>query len=212
MENPSPTQSSEPQGSNYLNVPFNSHRLQSLPDIRQFYKNEYKERLKEIRMARGAGASKVFSRLFSGMKKGGSSELGDRTTGLEIAKFKKIPQNMSLVSSLEKNPLRHSARIALAANLSQEKQNLSLEQNRQVMMQLAIPIGLGNFNGQNASILLSSYRFYQKQLLMKYKQDEKELKDLVRSKSSNQDSGNAQNLKNVTLGIDLLSSIIIEFS
>ncbi|MBF0277658.1 MAG: hypothetical protein HQM13_07710 [SAR324 cluster bacterium] len=197
-----------PQGSSFLNVPFNSQRLQSLPDIRSFYKSEFKERLKEIRAAHGHSASKVFTKIFGGIKKTGDSVQKARISGLEIAEFKKTSQNMSLVSSLEKNPNRHSARIALAANLSQDKQNLTLEQNRSVLMQLALPIGLGNFNGQNASILLSSYRFYQKQLLMQYKKDKNELKSLVVNPSENKDSANAQNLKNVTLGMDLLTPII----
>ena len=86
----------ESGGTSYLTVPFNSHRLQSLPDIRQFYKNEYKERLKEISAAQGAGASKMFTKFFGGMKKGPESDQTARISGLEIAEIKKITKTFCL--------------------------------------------------------------------------------------------------------------------
>lgn len=198
------------EGTNYLHVPFNSQRLSSFPDMKSYYKSEFEERINEIKIFKSSNvASAVFTKIFiRGKKVPGDPDKDARINGEELVEIKNSSQNASLAETLAKSPLKHAARIALTTNLYKDRQELSLEQLRKLMMQLAVTIGLENYNGHTSTLLITTYRLYQKKLYKKYQQDEKELEDLVRQQKNKDGSANEKNLKNVVACKNLMLPIM----
>ena len=157
----------------YLHIRFDSSLPQSVPDVGSFYYHEFRERIEEIRSdAKGLVESATLA-FRSVLKSKTKMELAKekRISAVEIAVILKSQSNRRLADSLKTNRRKHSARLAIAVNLLNAVSSLSLEQTRIMMMQMAIPIGLGNFHIDNIQKLNRALGVYQKKLLQRYNND-----------------------------------------
>ena len=157
----------------YLHIRFDSSLPQSVPDVGSFYYHEFRERIEEIRSdAKGLVESATLA-FRSVLKSKTKMELAKekRISAVEIAVILKSQSNRRLADSLKTNPWKHPARLAIAVNLLNAVSSLSLEQTRIMMMQMAIPIGLGHFHIDNIQKLNRALGVYQKKLLQRYNND-----------------------------------------
>ncbi len=197
------------KSNSYLHTKFSQFQIQSVPDIGSYYYNEFKERVDEVKKSSSnvfQSASKIFSKIVS--KKSTYSDSDQRKSGYEIARLNKTPEAMRMVQTLTENPKKHAARIALAASIIRQKDRLSLDELRRVMMQMAIPIGLGSFNVDNIKMLISAHRYYQHKLLEQYVRDFEKAESHLKHESQEGNEKFRRIRNNLANNKDMLSRMI----
>ncbi len=155
----------------YLNIKFDSSRVQSVPDLFAFYYNELKQRMDEVASHEATVLKKanlMIHKIITQQKVAGTSGPPARKNGYEIASFHPTNANLALARLLENDPNDHAQRIALALDVLQAGRELTTEQIRQVMMHLALPIGMMHYDVEGIQGFLSAYRLYQTRLLSEY--------------------------------------------
>lgn len=181
----------------FLSIKFNPTSITTVPDIGKLYYNELRQRVNEISQHSSTlmpSASKVFSRLFKGKKEVDSS-MEARITGNEILAFHRSPVTNKAVDALQKNPYEHKQRLTLSVNILKSGEPLSVEQMRQILMQIAVPIGLGNFSSENIKILTSHYKNFRKVLFTEYL---REIERIWAANPESRDFGNDPSFKSAS--------------
>jgi len=154
----------------YLHRAFSPIEPESVPDMGSYYYNEFRHRVQEISAHRqgnivGSATHLFFNTIVRGsvakvVKKGPMA----RKTGMEIAQYQPIKQNMRSVRELERNPRKHSARLALVSSLLNSERSYTLEESRCIMMQVAVPLGMGYCVPTMVKLITQAHRTFQENL------------------------------------------------
>lgn len=195
------------KNANFLMAKFNPVMMATVPDLMRYYHNELQQRVQEITGASNSlfsSAAKVFRKIFhsANVSMAGSS---NRISGFEIADFLPEKHNLSLVGTLNENPLKHSARMALVANIIKVR-TLDVDQTRMLMMQAALPIALGSYHEESIKQLREAYEIYMHKLLMRYRKDMQKIRARMEGKGP-KDSRLTPQLENYGKNELLLSMI-----
>ncbi|MGK5093151.1 hypothetical protein WDW89_14190 [Deltaproteobacteria bacterium TL4] len=176
---------------NYLNTKFDIYNVRCLPDVGGLYYNEFRQRVDEIKNHSGSilnSATKAFSALlFSKAEKQEQAKSFARRSGLDIVDFEPSQSNTEIVEQLGKNPLQHRQRVTLATKVHNSVKSLPVEQMRQVLMQISVPMGFGEFDVGNMKLLASGNRRYKAKLLILFHHEKQKIMRATGGSSYEQD-------------------------
>ncbi|MBF0352235.1 MAG: hypothetical protein HQM11_14475 [SAR324 cluster bacterium] len=160
------------QNNSFLNTKFDVTSVRTIPDIGGFYYNEFRQRVEELQQQNNSlltSASQVFQNIIFKNRKTDFSQVSARKSGQEIAVFQPTKKNLAIVEELTREPGKHALRVLLASNVMTSGRAFEPEQIKQMMMQLAMPLGLGSFDVGNLKLLVSANRMYKNKLLSKFR-------------------------------------------
>lgn len=161
-----PSSKKSTRSNNYLQTKFNIQSMSCIPDVSGLYYGELRQRIEEVQQHSDSllnSATKLFTKIYRTKKKI-DTHTQARITGREISSFDKDGEHDEIIEDLERNPRKHLQRIFLSSQIIKSLKNPDIEQRRQLMMQLAVPIGLGYFDGNGIKLLVNYYRSYQNKL------------------------------------------------
>lgn len=164
----------------FLSKKFDTTEPQCVPDTQLYYATELRHRLSELNQQETSlfnNATNLFKKIISNEKSNNPSGVRSRRNGEEIASIQPTKENLQIVEKLTENPYYHDARVKLAASVLSAGRDLTLPQRRVLMMHLAMPLAMGNFDVGNVKWINTAHRLYSQLLVQHFQRERIKVKE-----------------------------------